>query len=217
MFGTKCPSMTSTWITVPPPRSAAATSSANRAKSAESIDGSNSTMDAYEHSSCPVSVSANARPCSALRGYGRLCTPSDARLLLSIRFNRIRPRARIAGVPLRLRRRSISRTSGSIAGFQRVRPASPCIAQVFTMELRSSSHDRSTTAVRSVSATVSAMRGTINARFQRSLFSVASTIRPRSVPSTELVTSDLSKKLAPARPRRDSPPPRLHPRGIRLP
>ncbi len=43
MFGTKWPSMMSIWITEPPPLCAAWTSSANREKSAERMDGANST------------------------------------------------------------------------------------------------------------------------------------------------------------------------------
>src|SRR5204862_32492 len=43
-FGTKCPSITSQWSTVPPPSSAAFASSASRAKFAESIDGASSMV-----------------------------------------------------------------------------------------------------------------------------------------------------------------------------
>src|SRR5262245_42359100 len=43
MLGTKCPSMTSTWTTVPPPSAAAWTCSAKCAKSADKIEGASST------------------------------------------------------------------------------------------------------------------------------------------------------------------------------
>src|SRR6266446_4854583 len=39
MFGTKCPSMTSTWSRVPPPSSAALASGASREKFADKIEG----------------------------------------------------------------------------------------------------------------------------------------------------------------------------------
>ncbi|MND02511.1 hypothetical protein D3C83_219110 [compost metagenome] len=39
MFGTKCPSITSTWIRSAPPASAAAMAAPSAAKSAERIDG----------------------------------------------------------------------------------------------------------------------------------------------------------------------------------
>ena len=63
MLGTKCPSITSTWMTVPPPRSAAATCSARWAKSADRIDGKSSTIGLLAQwifgvTPCPVSVSA---------------------------------------------------------------------------------------------------------------------------------------------------------------
>src|SRR5436309_4949948 len=44
IFGTKCPSITSQWSTVPPPSSAAFASSPSRAKFAESIDGASSMV-----------------------------------------------------------------------------------------------------------------------------------------------------------------------------
>src|SRR5260370_10858750 len=43
-FGTKWPSITSQWITVPPPSSAALASSASRAKFADSIEGASSMV-----------------------------------------------------------------------------------------------------------------------------------------------------------------------------
>src|SRR5208337_2298641 len=49
MLGTKWPSITSTWTVVPPPRSAAAIWSARRAKSAERMEGSSSTMGFVEN------------------------------------------------------------------------------------------------------------------------------------------------------------------------
>ena len=47
----------------------------------------------------------------------------------------------MAGVPLRLRMRSRSSTSGSIDGLSGSSSASPCMALVFTIELRSSSYE----------------------------------------------------------------------------
>ena len=47
MLGTKCPSMISTWTTVPPPRLAAWTCSARWAKSADRIEGASSTNLGY--------------------------------------------------------------------------------------------------------------------------------------------------------------------------
>src|SRR5437588_997230 len=44
IFGTKCPSITSTWSTVPPPSSAAFASSPSRAKFAERIEGASSMV-----------------------------------------------------------------------------------------------------------------------------------------------------------------------------
>ena len=43
-LGTKWPSMMSIWMTEPPPRSAASISKASFEKSAERMDGTNSTM-----------------------------------------------------------------------------------------------------------------------------------------------------------------------------
>src|SRR5579871_851650 len=54
IFGTKWPSITSTWTIVPPPRSAAATSSARCAKSEASIENASS----IKGSLLPVSLSA---------------------------------------------------------------------------------------------------------------------------------------------------------------
>src|SRR6266850_6972429 len=42
IFGTKCPSMTSTWSRVPPPSSAALASAASREKFADRIEGASS-------------------------------------------------------------------------------------------------------------------------------------------------------------------------------
>src|SRR5258708_7717728 len=42
MLGTKCPSITSTWMTVPPPSAARPTCSPSRAKSADKIEGASS-------------------------------------------------------------------------------------------------------------------------------------------------------------------------------
>src|SRR2546427_10799681 len=53
-FGTKCPSMTSTWSQSAPPASAAAAASANRAKSADRIDGA--SFGALSAFPCPAAV-----------------------------------------------------------------------------------------------------------------------------------------------------------------
>src|SRR5579863_2051760 len=42
MLGTKCPSITSTWMIVPPPSAARETCSPSRAKSADNIEGASS-------------------------------------------------------------------------------------------------------------------------------------------------------------------------------
>src|ERR1700728_4368511 len=57
MLGTKWPSITSTWMVVPPPRSAAAIWSARWAKSAERMEGSSSTI-AFGATPCELSVSS---------------------------------------------------------------------------------------------------------------------------------------------------------------
>ena len=61
-----------------------------------------------------------------------------SRSALSSRRSKMRPRARMAGVPLRERMRSKSRTSENNEGSWRVNSAIACIAQVFTIELLSS-------------------------------------------------------------------------------
>jgi len=48
-LGTKCPSITSQWITVAPPRTAALAASARRAKSADRMDGANSIKTHFSH------------------------------------------------------------------------------------------------------------------------------------------------------------------------
>src|SRR5215471_7991791 len=64
MFGTKCPSITSTWIRSAPDRSASATCSPRRAKSAARIDGASLTrwlcIFLSRSQSCYLNCSRNA-------------------------------------------------------------------------------------------------------------------------------------------------------------
>src|SRR5678816_1911956 len=65
MFGTKCPSITSTWIKSAPPRSTAAMSRPSAAKSADRMDGAICTVGARPMTGCgPI---ARASVCGAGR------------------------------------------------------------------------------------------------------------------------------------------------------
>src|SRR5208282_1161491 len=86
-FGTKCPSMISTWMTLPPPSAAACTCSPSRAKSAERIDGASSIKpELSEHDVSETQgngVDKILSCCRVWRGHslrqaqGRLC-PREA-------------------------------------------------------------------------------------------------------------------------------------------
>src|ERR1019366_2908809 len=60
MLGTKCPSMTATWTTLPPPSPAARTCSPRREKSAERIDGASSIKRVSQPEICSVKSSQGA-------------------------------------------------------------------------------------------------------------------------------------------------------------
>ena len=225
ILGTKCPSMMSTWITVPPPRSAAATSSAevrkvrrkNRWKKFNHLLAGRSSIifrpeaaDPYASCirPCPVSLSpgilaatgASSVPLlagrtPAPRQHGNSPVTTGKSLPASILFSRIRPRARIAGVPLRLSTRSMSITSGSsdrIPPRQTRQPVhGACLHNgTLIVEPRRSSI-AAAAALRTSSA---AVRKIISARFHRSLFSVgiqhpAPATRPSNAPESRAACS----------------------------
>ncbi len=135
MLGTKCPSMMSTWMTVAPPRSAAATSSARCAKSAESIDAHSSTMEMESLSSQPQCIS---RHCG-FRPFRTVQPPAIPALAFQ-RFQQ-NPAARPHGRRSRAgpeHAQQIQYLRAASPGSCRVRSAMPCSAAVFTMELGSS-------------------------------------------------------------------------------
>ena len=93
---------------------------------------------------------------------------------------RMRPRARMAGVPESVRARSRSMTTGRRPASCRVRSCRPCIANVLTIELSSMRYLCKSTAARRHSEAVSRMRGIITARCHRRSDWCVSADKPKS-------------------------------------
>src|SRR5579863_2917405 len=89
MFGTKCPSITSTWMIVPPPSAARETCSPSRAKSADNIEGASSINRDSQERGC----SRNSTTCPYWEDCLRLQVhPLQQRLIPRVPVQKIKLR-----------------------------------------------------------------------------------------------------------------------------